>query len=141
MAYRICNLRIDPEARLLQRDGEALDVPRRVFDCLAYLIEQRARAVGRDELIEQVWHRSNVSDNQLAQTVLAARRLLDDDGVQQRLIRTVPGFGYHFIGAIEVEDVELPVAAARVAAAPMPEAKTGEDGDSQESEISYKSSG
>lgn len=103
MAYRVSKLRIDSDARLLQRDGATLDVPRRVFDCLAYLIEHRSRAVGRDELIEKVWHRSNVSDNQLAQTVLAARRLLDDDGVQQRLIRTVPGFGYHFIGAVEMD--------------------------------------
>ncbi|HWS26341.1 MAG TPA: winged helix-turn-helix domain-containing protein, partial [Xanthomonadales bacterium] len=118
MIYRVKNLRIDLEARLLQRDGQALDVPRRVFDCLAYLIEHRARAVGRDELIEQVWHRSNVSDNQLAQTVLAARRLLDDDGVQQRLIRTVPGFGYHFIGSVEDADDVQPTAEPASAAAP-----------------------
>lgn len=107
MSYRISNVRLGPVARLLQRDGEALDVPRRVFDCLAYLIEHRTRAVGRDEPIEQVWHRSNVSDNQLAQTVLAARRLLDDDGVQQRPIRTVPGFGYHFMGPVDMTGAEV----------------------------------
>lgn len=118
MTYRISNVRLDPVARLLQRDGELLDVPRRVFDCLAYLVEHRSRAVGRDELIEQVWHRSNVSDNQLAQTVLAARRLLDDDGVQQRMIRTVAGFGYHFIGVVEVEGENAGAAAAPVDQAP-----------------------
>ena len=59
------------------------------------------RAVGRDELIGQVWKRNNVSDNQLAQTIAMARRLVDDDGVSQRLIRTVPGFGYHWVGAVE----------------------------------------
>ncbi len=107
MAYRFSNLRLDPGARLLQRDGTPLEVPRRVFDCLVYLIENRSRAVGRDELIEKVWHRANVSDNQLAQTVLAARKLLDDDGIQQRMIRTVAGFGYHFVGEIAVEETEL----------------------------------
>ena len=102
MAYRFSNFRLDPVARLLQREGAPLEVPRRAFDCLVYLIENRSRAVGRDELIERVWHRANVSDNQLAQTVLAARKLLDDDGNQQRMIRTVAGFGYHFVGEIEV---------------------------------------
>lgn len=82
-------------------------MPRRVFDCLAYLIEHRTRAVGRDELIQRVWHRSKVSDNQLAQTVLAARQLLDDDGVQQRSIRTVPGFGYHIMGPVDMTRAEV----------------------------------
>jgi len=122
MTFRIANLRLDPVARLLQRDGLPLDVPRRVFDVLAYLMEHRARAVGRDELIERVWRRSNVSDNQLAQTVLAARRLLDDDGVQQRWIRTVPGFGYHFIGPVEIEADLAPDLAAQAKAAPAPDA-------------------
>ncbi|GMU43032.1 MAG: winged helix-turn-helix domain-containing protein [Xanthomonadales bacterium] len=123
MNYRFANFRLDPIARRLTRDELALEVPRRVFDCLVYLIEQRARAVGRDELIEYVWRRSNVSDNQLAQTVLAARRLLDDDGAQQRLIRTVSGFGYHFVGEVQVEAAQTSAAETGTAplATPAPE--------------------
>lgn len=105
MHYRFDCFALHPTSRLLCRDGVTLDVPRKVFDCLAYLIEHRDRAIARDELIAAVWKRSNVSDNQLAHAIVALRRLLDDDGAAQRLIRTVPGFGYHWIGAVgAVED-------------------------------------
>lgn len=105
MHYRFDNFVLHPGARLLRRDQVELDVPRKVFDCLAYLIEHRDRAIARDELIDVVWKRSNVSDNQLAHAIADLRRLLLDDGASQRLIRTVPGFGYHWTGSVDaVED-------------------------------------
>lgn len=102
MIYSFDKFALHPTSRWLRREGRELDVPRKVFDCLAYLIQHRDRAITRDELIEAVWKRNNVSDNQLAHAVAAARRLLDDDGAGQRHIRTVPGFGYHWISAVEV---------------------------------------
>lgn len=99
--YRFDDYTLDAASLLLARGGSVLEVPRRVFDCLALLLAERQRAVGRDELIRRLWGRDNVSDNQLAQTVAAARRLIDDDGVTQRRIRTVPGFGYHWIGPVD----------------------------------------
>lgn len=103
MQYRVADIVLDSASRLVRGPQGPLAVPRRVFDCLIFLIEHRDRAVARDELILYVWNRHNVSDTQLAQTVLRARRLLRDDGSEQRLIRTVPGFGYHWIGAVVVE--------------------------------------
>jgi DNA-binding winged helix-turn-helix (wHTH) protein/tetratricopeptide (TPR) repeat protein len=101
--YRVADIVLDSASRLVRGPQGPLAVPRRVFDCLICLIEHRDRAVARDELILYVWNRHNVSDTQLAQTVLRARRLLCDDGSEQRLIRTVPGFGYHWIGPVCVE--------------------------------------
>ncbi len=103
MDFRFDRFRLDPASRLLRCGETKLDVPRRVFDCLVCLIEHRERAVSRDELIEVVWKRSNVSDNQLAHVIATARRLLDDDGSIQRFIRTVPGFGYHWVEPVEVD--------------------------------------
>ena len=102
MQYRFGDFLLDPAARLLQRESIGLDAPRKVFDCLVYLIEHRERAIGRDELVRALWRHDNVSDNRLAQVVAAVRRLVDDDGNAQRLIRTVPGFGYHWIGPLDV---------------------------------------
>ena len=103
MDYRFDRFALDPASRLLRCGETTLDVPRRVFDCLVCLIERRERAVSRDELIEVVWRRSNVSDNQLAHVIATARRLLDDDGSVQRMIRTVPGFGYHWVEPVQVD--------------------------------------
>ncbi len=102
MHYRFGSFIVSPATRLLQRESVQLNVSRKLFDCLAYLIEHRDRAVGRDELARALWKHDNVSDNQLAQVVAAVRRLVDDDGSLQRLVRTVPGFGYHWIGTVEI---------------------------------------
>ncbi len=124
MIYRFAGLTLDPASRLLSNAQGAIDVPRRVFDCLCYLVENRSRAVGRDELIRHVWGRENVSDTQLAQIVLRARRLVHDDGAEQKVIRTVAGFGYHWIGSIEAQGAEATPAAGTTAPATEPAADT-----------------
>jgi DNA-binding winged helix-turn-helix (wHTH) protein/tetratricopeptide (TPR) repeat protein len=101
MIYRFDDCTLDPGSRQLTRGGARVEVPRRVFDCLHYLIEWRERAVGRDELIRQIWGRDNVSDNQLNQAVVAARRLIGSTS-SHPLIRTVQGFGYQWIGTVEI---------------------------------------
>ena len=106
---------IDLATRELSDDGRLSSLSPRVFDCLAYLVEHRDRAVGRDELMAAVWGRADVSDSQLAQVMLKARRAVGDSGEAQRVIRTVAGFGYHWIAAVEPVVESLLDAAAAAA--------------------------
>ncbi|HEX7768985.1 MAG TPA: winged helix-turn-helix domain-containing protein, partial [Dokdonella sp.] len=92
--YRFGEYRLDPSARELSSAGVPATLSPKVFDVLAYLVEHRDRAVGRDELIAAVWGRTDVSDTLLGQTVLKARRAIGDTGNEQHAIRTVPRFGY-----------------------------------------------
>ncbi|HEY0178175.1 MAG TPA: transcriptional regulator [Dokdonella sp.] len=101
--FRFGDLRLDPSARELVRGGEIVSVSPPVFDCLAYLIEHRERAVGRDELIAAVWGRTEIKDDLLAQTLVRARRAVGDTGNEQRAIRTIPRFGYRWIAAVEID--------------------------------------
>jgi DNA-binding winged helix-turn-helix (wHTH) protein/tetratricopeptide (TPR) repeat protein len=91
---------IDPAARELWQTSQRIALPPKSFECLAYLLEHRERAVGRDELISAVWGRVDVSDAVLAQTLLRARRAVGDTGAEQTTIRTVPRFGYRWIAAV-----------------------------------------
>ncbi|MET0225361.1 MAG: winged helix-turn-helix domain-containing protein, partial [Dokdonella sp.] len=91
--YRFGSYRIDSSARELQHAGELVVLSPKVFDCLAYLIAHRDRAVGRDELIAAVWGKADVSDTLLGQTLLKARRVVGDTGNEQNAIRTIPRFG------------------------------------------------
>lgn len=108
--YHFEPYRLVPATRELWRGGERVVVPARVFACLEYLIEQRERAVGRAELIGAIWHRDNVSDIRLGQLVLLARRAVGDEGNGQRSIRTVVGFGYHWIAPTRCEDTDAEAA-------------------------------
>ena len=99
--YRFGDFRLAPAARELWLDEQLVALPPKSLDCLIYLVEHRERAVGRDELISAVWGRTAVSDDVLAQTLLRARRAVNDTGNDQRAIRTVPRFGYRWILPVE----------------------------------------
>jgi DNA-binding winged helix-turn-helix (wHTH) protein/tetratricopeptide (TPR) repeat protein len=101
MTYRFDDFFINPATRELRRHGELVALPARAFDCLAYLIEHRERAVGRDELIAAVWGRVEISDALLSHTIVKIRRSLGDTGNEQRTIRTVPRFGYRWVQVLE----------------------------------------
>lgn len=104
--YRFGDFRLDPADRRLQRGGEDLALPLKVFKCLVYLVEHHDRAVSRDELIEQVWGSANLTDNVVAQTILQARHALGDTGETQQYIETLRGFGYRWATPVEVEAAE-----------------------------------
>src|SRR5690606_25561275 len=104
--YRFGDYVLDlPKHELLHR-GTAVALPARVFECLGCLIEHRDRAVGRDELVQAVFGRPNVSDAQLAQVVLRSRRAVGDDGQEQHTIRTVPRFGFRWLAPVTVETAQ-----------------------------------
>ncbi|HET6545715.1 MAG TPA: transcriptional regulator [Rhodanobacteraceae bacterium] len=105
--HRFGHFRLTIAQRELCRDGEPVPLSPRAFDCIAYLVEHRERAIGKDELIAAIWGRVNVSDTQLGQTVLRARRAVDDDGQTQHSIRTIPRFGYRWVAPVSeaTEDV------------------------------------
>lgn len=123
LPYRIDSFLLDPATRELRENGELVALPARAFDCLAYLIQHRDRAVGRDELIAAVWGRAEVSDALLSHTIVRIRRSLGDTGNDQRTIRTVPRFGYRWVGAIADEPaaVEVPAPALDAGAPSMPD--------------------
>jgi DNA-binding winged helix-turn-helix (wHTH) protein/tetratricopeptide (TPR) repeat protein len=112
--YRFQGFELDALARELRSGDDAVALPLKSFECLVYLLEHRERAVGRDELISAVWGRVDVSDALLGQTLARARRAVGDTGDEQRVIRTVPRFGYHWVAPVaEVgEESVLPVDAS-----------------------------
>jgi DNA-binding winged helix-turn-helix (wHTH) protein/tetratricopeptide (TPR) repeat protein len=118
--YRFGNFVLDVPARELARDGVPVVLPSSAFDCLAYLVGHRERAVGRDELMAAIWGRADVADTLLGQTVVRVRRAIGDDGGRQGAIRTVPRFGYRWVAPASVDtgDDSADPAAATPATAP-----------------------
>lgn len=98
-AYRFDQFVLDlSRQRLATSDGRALSISGRAYDVLLFLIERRERVVGKDELIHAVWPRTIVEENNLNQAISSLRRALGDSRGTPRLILTVSGRGYRFIG-------------------------------------------
>lgn len=124
----IGDFELDPAARELRRDGALVELPSSAFDGLVYLIRHRDRAVGRDELMAAIWGRSDVADSLLGQTLMRLRRTLGDSGEAQQWIRTVPRFGYRWVGPVSERQgpVEAIAVEAPASVLPsLPDAATG----------------
>ena len=90
----------DPDRRELRRNGELVPLEPKVFALLLYLIEQRHRAVDKDEIQDAVWTGTIVSETALTRAIMKARRAVGDSADTQAVIRTVHGHGYQFIAPL-----------------------------------------
>ncbi|HEY7271482.1 MAG TPA: alpha/beta fold hydrolase [Actinoplanes sp.] len=98
------DLELDLSRVELRRSGERIRVEPQVFEVLAYLVNHRDRVVTKDELMDNVWGGRFVSETAVTSRIKQARQAVGDDGQAQRLIRTVHGRGYRFVGPVrEVE--------------------------------------
>jgi class 3 adenylate cyclase/tetratricopeptide (TPR) repeat protein len=100
MIYAFGDVELDEARYELRRAGAPIRLEPKAFRVLAYLIQQRERAVARDELLRQFWPGECVTDSALAHCIVKARQAVGDGGVTQRVIKTVRGHGYRFIAAV-----------------------------------------
>ena len=74
MTHRFGPCELDPDRRILRRDGHAIHIEPQVFDLLLALIEANGRVVTKEALIETVWRGRNVSDATISSRINDARK-------------------------------------------------------------------
>ena len=95
---------LDPERRELRRGANLIAAEPQVFDLLEYLIRHRERVVSKDDLLAAIWHGRIVSDSALTTRINSARAAIGDSGDSQRLIKTLRGKGFRFVGLVREEE-------------------------------------
>jgi len=114
---------LNPVQRELKYDGEVVDIEPRAFDLLIFLVQNRDRAVGKNELQDVIWPGMIVTETALTRAVMKARKAVGDDAVRQEMIKTLHGHGYRFVAQVHTE-AATPVPAP-LAAESGPKAETG----------------
>lgn len=118
MIYRFAGFEIDVAQRELRRSGRTLHLQPRTFDLLVFLIRNRHRVVGKDELLEALWAGRVVEEGALHRVVSLVRTALRE-GDAADLVRTYARQGYRFTGEVEEQFLVAPGEAdAPVSAAP-----------------------
>lgn len=100
VVYRFGSYVLNANEFELSCDGRAVPVEPQVFLVLKFLLENRARMVSKDELLLAVWGDAFVSETTLSSRIMAARKAIGDSGTEQRLIKTVHGRGFRFVGEV-----------------------------------------
>lgn len=97
--YEFGPIRVNASRGEVARDGKDVDLTRREFQLLYYLIERRGTAVTRNELLRAIWNYDSSAFTRTVDThVGSLRRKLETDPARPELIVTIPNVGYKFVG-------------------------------------------
>ena len=93
---------LDRRRRLLLANGRPVKIGTMQFDLLVYLVERHADdpAPARDEIVAHVWQGMAVGENSLPVQLSALRKVLADNGGDEKLIQTLPGRRYRYVGEV-----------------------------------------
>ena len=88
---------IDPETRVVEVDGEAIELTAKEFDLLWELARHPRRVLNRDQLLDRVWGLTEYIDpSTVTVHVHRLREKIEADPANPRHIQTVWGVGYKF---------------------------------------------
>lgn len=87
------DLSLDPCTRSVRRGGMAIDLPPISYKILETLIARSPQVVNRDDLTHSVWGEACPDSDSLRAHMHMLRELIDKP-FQQKLLRTLRGFGY-----------------------------------------------
>ncbi|MDH4278437.1 MAG: AAA family ATPase [Acidimicrobiia bacterium] len=104
MRFVFDGFELDDATFRLTSSGDVVAIEPQVFDVLVYLVNHRDRVVPKEELLDSIWGDRFVSESALTSRIKSARRAVGDDGRAQRLISTVHGRGYQFVGQVAQVD-------------------------------------
>jgi DNA-binding response OmpR family regulator len=89
-------LRVDPLAHEIALRGRVLVLTPREFDLLAFFARHPGRVISREELLRKVWGYDYLGETRTVD--VHVRRLRAKLGEKTRMIETVTGSGYKFVG-------------------------------------------
>jgi DNA-binding response OmpR family regulator len=93
----VAHLRIDPQTRVVEADGEEIPLTAKEFDLLWELARQPRRVFNRDQLLDLVWGLTEYIDpSTVTVHVHRLREKIEADPSNPRHIQTVWGVGYKF---------------------------------------------
>jgi two-component system alkaline phosphatase synthesis response regulator PhoP len=97
--YRFSDVEVNTRSNEVRRAGAAVELSSKEFALLAYFVAHPAETLSRDRLLDAVWGYENYPNTRTVDThVLHLRQKLELNPEEPRLILTVHGSGYKFVG-------------------------------------------
>ena len=118
--FRFRDFELDVAAYELRRQGRPVKLERQPMDLLILLVERRRQLVSRGEIIDRLWGKDVFVDvdTGVNTAISKIRQALRDSTDAPAFVETVPGRGYRFIAAVEVESGPEDVAQSATRAEP-----------------------
>jgi DNA-binding winged helix-turn-helix (wHTH) protein/tetratricopeptide (TPR) repeat protein len=105
-AYRFGPFRLSVQDRILERDGERIQLTPKAIDTLFVLVENAPQVVTKEALIQAVWPDVTVVESGLTRNISSVRKALEEGEPEGSYIETIPRRGYRFIAPVVEELAE-----------------------------------
>jgi predicted ATPase/DNA-binding winged helix-turn-helix (wHTH) protein/Tfp pilus assembly protein PilF len=102
LKYRFAQFTLDPGRGMVLNADRVVKLRPKVYGALLYVLENRGRLIGKEELIHALWSDAFVTEDSLVQCMVELRRALDDRA--QEIVKTVPRRGYVFTASVTTEN-------------------------------------
>ena len=91
---QVADLKLDLEKKQVSRNGKNIELTKKEYELLEYLMKNNGIVISREKIIETVWNYYFVGDTKIVDVFIRYLRSKIDDGYDKKLINTVRGFGY-----------------------------------------------
>lgn len=91
---QVNGLRLDLDKYSVSFNNDSIELTKREFDLLKYLVENKNIVMTRDRLLETVWGFDYVGDTNIVDVYIRYLRSKIDDRYNTKLISTIRGVGY-----------------------------------------------
>ncbi len=91
---QVADLRLDLEKKQVSRNGKNIELTKKEYELLEYLMKNNGIVISREKIIETVWNYDFVGDTKIVDVFIRYLRSKIDDEYDKKLINTVRGFGY-----------------------------------------------
>jgi DNA-binding winged helix-turn-helix (wHTH) protein len=93
----------DRDRRELTRQGSIVHGAPKLLALLELLLDAAPRAVTKEEIHKAIWPDTFVADATLTSLIAELRTAIGDEARTPKLVRTIHGYGYAFVGDISLE--------------------------------------
>ncbi|MBP1759216.1 MAG: two component transcriptional regulator, winged helix family [Firmicutes bacterium] len=95
---KISDLELDIARHEAKRANQAIELTKREYDLLEYLLRNEGLALTRNQIIDKVWGFDYIGDTNVVDVYIRYLRSKIDDGYDKKLIQTIRGVGYRIRG-------------------------------------------
>ncbi|MCC6362186.1 MAG: winged helix-turn-helix domain-containing protein [Bryobacterales bacterium] len=99
--YLFGSFRVDPDTRVLLRNGDVIRLPPKAVDILVALLQSAGEPVDKETLFRTVWPNTFVEETNLAHHISVLRKTLGEGESGRAYIETIPKRGYRFVGEVK----------------------------------------
>lgn len=91
---KINNLTMNNEKHTVKRDDDKINLTKKEYDLLQYLLENQDVVISRDKLLKNIWGYDYIGETNVVDVYIRYLRTKIDEPYNKKLIHTVRGVGY-----------------------------------------------